>query len=130
MKMLPGIRRLFRLSAFRPDPEGDMEAELTFHFEKTEEELLREGYSPTEAREEAHRRFGDLRKYRRQLTLIDRKAAARSRRLGFLEAVTQDFAYVARGLKGGQDSLRPWSSLWPWGSGPTPPCSAWWTTFS
>ena len=61
MKILPGFDGFFRLSAFRPDPDGDLEAELSFHFRQTEEELMERGYSPTEAREEAHRRFGNVR---------------------------------------------------------------------
>ena len=81
MKILHGIRRFFTLSAFRPDPKGDLESELSFHFRQTEEELLAQGFSPAEAREEAHRRFGDLAHYRRELIRIDDRSAARSRRL-------------------------------------------------
>ena len=101
MKTLPGLRRFFRLGAFRPDPEGDLDEELAFHFQQTEEELLAQGFSPAEAREEARRRFGDLDRYRKELSRIDRRTAARSRRLAFLEAVAQDLAYVAPGHPAG-----------------------------
>jgi len=99
MNISPGFRRFFRLGAFRSDPDGDLEVELSFHFRQTEEELLARGFSPPEAREEAHRRFGNVSQYRRDLGRIDRRAAARSRRLAFLEAVSQDLAYVGRGLR-------------------------------
>ncbi len=99
MKILSGVRRFFRLSAFRPDPEGDLETELSFHFRKTEEELRAQGLTPTEAREEAQRRFGNVGHYRKELSRIDHRTAARSRRLAILETVTQDLAYLARGLR-------------------------------
>jgi predicted permease len=99
MKILSGVRRFFHLGAFRPDPEGDLETELSFHLRQTEEEFLAQGLSPAEARDEAHRRFGNVSHYRKELGRIDRRTAARSRRLAFLEIVTQDLAYLARGLK-------------------------------
>ena len=101
MKILSGVRRFFRLSAFRPDPEGDLETELSFHFRQTQEELLAQGLSPSDAREEAQRRFGNVSYYRKELTRIDHQTAARSSRLAFLEAVAQDLGYVARGLRRG-----------------------------
>ena len=101
MSPLPGFRRFFRLGAFRPDPEGDLEAELSFHFRETEEELMGQGLSPEEAREEARRRFGNLKRYRKELSRIDGRRAARARRMAVLEALTQDLAYVARGLTRG-----------------------------
>lgn len=98
-KSISGLRRFFRLSTFRPDPMGDLDAELAFHFAATEEELLAKGWSPTEAREEAHRRFGDLSRYRRELARIDRGTTARVRRAALVDAITQDFSHVVRGLK-------------------------------
>ncbi len=99
MSLLPGFRRLFRLSAFRPNADQDLDAELSFHFQETEDELMHLGLSPREAREEAHRRFGNLRQYRRRLSRIDRRMSAWSRYVALLEAVAQDLAYVGRGLR-------------------------------
>ena len=99
MKIFPGFRQFFHLSTFRPDPEGDLEEELSFHFRQTEEELIERGLSPAEAREESHRRFGNVREYRRKMGRIDRRTAARSRRIAFFESVLQDLAYVARGMR-------------------------------
>ena len=99
MKIPSGLRRFFRLSAFRPDPDGDLEAELSFHLKQTEEEFLAQGLSATEAREETRRRFGDLDQYRKELGRMGHRAAARSRWLGFLENLGQDLAYLLRGLR-------------------------------
>jgi len=99
MKGLHGLRRFFRIGAFRPDPETDLDHELQFHLRRTEEELLAKGFSPTEAREEARRRFGDLARYRKELSGIDHRAVANSRRRAFLEAVSQDLAYTFRGMR-------------------------------
>ena len=98
MKIPRGLRRFFRLGAFRPDPDGDLDAELAFHFKQTEEDLLKAGYSPAEAREEATRRFGDLDRYRREMHRIDRRSASRTRRLAFFESLAQDLRYVLRGV--------------------------------
>ncbi|MGD2122142.1 MAG: ABC transporter permease, partial [Gemmatimonadota bacterium] len=99
MNLFAGLKRFFHLGSFRPDPERDLDEELAFHLRETEEELLTLGYSSGEAREEAHRRFGNLRRYRRELARIDHSRAAKARRLAFLESIFQDLSYVVRGLK-------------------------------
>jgi predicted permease len=99
VKILSGFKRLFHLGTFRDDPAGDLDAELSFHFRQTEEELIGQGLNPTDAREEARRRFGNLNRYRRELARIDRQRAAKTRRLAFFESVFQDLAYLARGLR-------------------------------
>lgn len=99
MKIPSGLRRFFRIGAFRPDPEGDLEAELSFHLKQTEEEFLAQGFSATEAREEARRRFGNLDQYRKDLGKMSHRAARRSRWRGLLENLGQDLAYLFRGLR-------------------------------
>jgi len=99
MNLFAGLKRFFHLGFFRPDPEGDLDQELAFHLRQTEEELMGLGYTSSEAREEAHRRFGNLRRYRRELARIDHGRAAKARRLAFLESVSQDLSYVGRGLR-------------------------------
>jgi predicted permease len=99
MKIFPGLRRYFRLGAFESDPESDLDDELQFHLRLTEEELLAQGFAPSEAREEARRRFGDLDRYRKELTRIDRRRTTRSLRRARLEGVGQDLSYVFRGIR-------------------------------
>ncbi|MGW8267779.1 MAG: ABC transporter permease, partial [Longimicrobiales bacterium] len=99
MKIFPGLRRFFRLGAFRSSPEKDLDEELHFHLRRTEEELLARGLTSAEAREEALRRFGDLDRYRRELSRIDRRVAARSLHRARWEMIGQDLSYVLRGIR-------------------------------
>lgn len=99
MKIFPGLRRFFRLGAYASSPETDLDEELRFHLCRTEEELLAQGLTPTEAREEARRRFGDMDRYRKELTRIDRHVATRSVRRSRWEGVGQDLSYVFRGIR-------------------------------
>jgi len=105
MTPFPGLRRVFRIAGVRRDVKANLNEELDFHFQCTVEDLVARGMTPSAAREEAHRRFGDLRRYRRELESMGRKR------------LTMD-----RGRPGS-----PWlsRSRSPWGSAPMPPCSGW-----
>ncbi|MEQ9568685.1 MAG: ABC transporter permease, partial [Longimicrobiales bacterium] len=65
------------------DPDGridrDIDAELESHFKGTVDLLMRRGWSEADARAEAHRRFGDVDRYRHDLRRIDRRRARRHR---------------------------------------------------
>ena len=69
------LGRLLRIGSVRKD----LEEELAFHFAEAEAELVGQGLSVQQAREEAERRFGDVRRYRRELEGIDRRRAAQRR---------------------------------------------------
>jgi hypothetical protein len=57
----PGIRRLFRLAARRPNAaRDDADAEIRLHLQLRAAQLVDEGWSPDAARAEAERRFGPL----------------------------------------------------------------------
>jgi predicted permease len=73
MSRFDGVRRAFRLGSAR----GELREELAHHFESTVEELLAAGRSREEAEAEARRRFGDERRWRREIERQDRAAAAR-----------------------------------------------------
>jgi predicted permease len=72
---LDGIRRAFRLGSAR----GELREELAHHFESTVEELLAAGHSRAEAEAEARRRFGDERRWGREIEREDRSAESRRR---------------------------------------------------
>jgi putative ABC transport system permease protein len=76
-----GLRRVFCIGLAGGDADRDVERELAFHFEETVRSLVAAGRSEGEAREEAGRRFGDERAYRRELSRLargrDRRARAR-----------------------------------------------------
>jgi predicted permease len=73
MERFPGVRRVLRLGA----RSVELAEELAFHFDQTVEELVSKGVPRLQAEEEARRRFGDHRRWRRELLRIDRGAAIR-----------------------------------------------------
>lgn len=87
-------RRLFRLP--RPGSADDLDEEIRVHLELRAEELVRDGWSPEAAREEALRRFGPLDAARKDLA---RSGRARDRRLGwhaFVGGVAADLSLAWR----------------------------------
>ena len=60
MKKIPFWRRYARLLG--PDPTADVTDELRFHLEAKTEDLIRQGWSLNDARQEAERQFGDVRR--------------------------------------------------------------------
>ena len=89
------IRRVFRLGVSK----RELDDELAFHFEQTVEELIGKGMSPQQAQEEAHRRFGDERRYRRELERIGRRAATGRRWTERWELVTGSIRYALRRMR-------------------------------
>jgi predicted permease len=83
-----GIRRVLRIR----NVERDLDDELAFHFEQSVEELMRQGLSRQNAEAEAHRRFGNEQRYRRELARLDRRAESNRR----LALWGQDVRYAVR----------------------------------
>lgn len=92
-------RRVFSIFRARPDLEGELDAELAYHFEKTVEGLLEAGWSEAEARLEAGRRFGDRQRYRRDLERIGRSRLRRRRRIELFDTLRQSASLAVRGLR-------------------------------
>lgn len=92
--LFAGVRRRFHL----PDLERDLDDELAFHFERTVEELTAQGLSPSEARAEARRRFGDEGRYRRELERLDRRTTLLRRWKERLAALGWDLGDACRRL--------------------------------
>jgi len=99
MSTFEGLRRVFRIAGVRRDVKADLDEELDFHFQMTVDELVTQGMSPATARAEAHRRFGDVRRYRRELERTDRKRVNLARWAEFLFIVRQNIAYSLRGMR-------------------------------
>ncbi len=91
-----GVRRFFRLGGVR----AGVADELSDHFWRVEEELVRAGWSREEAAREASRRFGDVRKWRRRMESIDRATDRRRRAGGMRDALTGSVAQAFRALWG------------------------------
>ncbi len=96
----PGIRKFFRLGVRRRDIVArNVDEEIRAHIDMRTEQLVREGFPPDVARQEAERRFGPIENARRDL---QQHAHHRERTMQFrerLEALEQDLRYAARGLR-------------------------------
>lgn len=89
MSRFAGVRRWFHLDR---EVGEEVDDELAFHFARTVEELTTNGMSPEAARAEAHRRFGDLVAYRKELRSIDTSRRTEAQR-------TEYFAIWGRNLR-------------------------------
>jgi len=99
MSTIDGLRRVFRIASVRRDVKTDLEEELDFHFQMTLEELVAGGMSQSAARAEANRRFGDLKKYKKDLERTDRRRVTQARWAEALRIVRQDVGYALRGMR-------------------------------
>ncbi len=97
MRDFEGLRRVFRVGIGGGDAERDVERELAHHFESTLEELRASGLTETEARAEARRRFGEKRRYVRELRRMARGRERRGRLWGRLRTVGDVGGEVVRG---------------------------------
>src|SRR5215475_1300891 len=99
MPRASGIRRLLHITLNRAGIERAVDDELRFHFEMTMRELVKQGMTPDEARNETERRFGNLERTRQRLATIDRARSDRERRAAWWSAFAQDLRYALRGLR-------------------------------
>lgn len=95
---MAGWRRSFRLHLRGGTVERDVDEEIAFHVETKMEELIEQGMSPSAAREEALRCFGDLQGVRRSCLEIGRRRQRGRRRLEILSEMRQDAAFALRQL--------------------------------
>jgi predicted permease len=94
--MIPFWRRYARF--FGPDPAADVKDELRFHLEAKTDDLVRQGWDPKAAREEAERQFGDLRSVQRIGQRIGEKRERRRRFADYWSDLLQDVRYTFRTL--------------------------------
>ena len=78
---------------------GEVDDEIHFHLEMRTAQLIQQGLSPEAAREEATRRFGDMRLARHDLHRSARRRETRMLRRERLEAIWQDVTYALRQLR-------------------------------
>jgi len=96
MTTLPFWRRYARL--FGPDPAADVREEIGFHLEAKTEDLIRQGWTPEAARQEAERQFGDRRAVQRIGQRIGQKTERRRRLSDYGTDLLQDVRYTFRTL--------------------------------
>jgi predicted permease len=96
----PGIRKFFRLGVRRRDIVArNVDDEIRAHLDMRAEQLIRDGFAPDAAREEAIRRFGSMDDARRDLQQHAHQRERTMQIREWFEAFTQDIRYAARGLK-------------------------------
>src|SRR5689334_17496956 len=94
----PGIRRLLRLLTNRSMQEGADE-EIRFHLEQRTKQLIGQGMSPSDARAEAERLFGEMDDAQRLARASANRQARRLRWRDAIDVLRGDIRYAARGLR-------------------------------
>ena len=84
---------------FGPEPETDVDAELSFHVEMRARELIEQGVPPERARALALRRFGDYDSSRRVCVEISERRENRMARTEYMTELRQDVGYALRLLR-------------------------------
>jgi predicted permease len=95
----PRLGRVFHIDRFGRNLEGSLDEEVNFHLETRIAELVAEGRSPEEAREEALRRFGDLETVVQRCRRIDRGGLRRRLVRELFSDILQDVRFAFRGLR-------------------------------
>lgn len=99
MSLVPGWRRLLRLSLGKRSLERDVDNELAFHLAMREDELRRRGLAPDAARAAARERFGDAGRVRDECVRIDQRHYRATRMREWIESLVADGSYAVRALR-------------------------------
>ena len=94
MKLIPLWRRYARLLG--PDSRADVQDELRFHLEAKLDDLIKQGWPPEAARQEAERQLGDLRALQRIGESMGEKMERRKRFKDYWVDLLQDMRYNLR----------------------------------
>jgi predicted permease len=97
VKKIPFWRRYARLLG--PDPAADVNDELRFHLEAKAEDLIRQGWSLQDARQEAERQFGDVRGVQQIGERLGEKMERRRRFSDYRNGFGRDIRYTLRSLR-------------------------------
>ena len=96
----PRIGRARRYLRFwAPTVSEDVDTELQFHLDARADELITEGLSPSAAREQAVREFGDVGRIRQVVRAMDERHARRLRLHEWLMDTWSDVRYGIRSLR-------------------------------
>ncbi len=83
---------------WRARVEDEVDAELDFHVEMRARELVEQGMRPTEAREAAVRRFGDITRVNATCRAIGKRRDHEMRRTEYFSELTHDVTFACRQL--------------------------------
>ncbi|MBI3982435.1 MAG: ABC transporter permease [Gemmatimonadetes bacterium] len=89
----------FRMMRTTRQIAADVDEEIRVHLEMRIADLVRQGLSPAQAREEALRRFGDLARARAAMSAADRRHLRRTRYRDYRQEFVQDLWHAGRQLR-------------------------------
>lgn len=93
------LKRLFHMDRYGKNLEGSLDDEVNFHLETRIKQLVADGRSPEEAREEALRQFGDPQAVKQRCRRIDQVGARRRLLRDLFSDILQDVRFTLRGLR-------------------------------
>lgn len=93
------MRRLFHLGQWGPAVDEGVAWEIEHHLQERIDELVSEGLTAEDARQEALRAFGDMKRLRRELLDIGGRSERRRLMLRVLDDLAQDIRYGLRGVR-------------------------------
>jgi predicted permease len=93
------MRRVFRFPFNRGRLTRDVDDEIAFHLETRIDRLVESGLTPTDARREALRQFGNVATIRLGMLELSTQREAAARRASLLGDLQQDLAYGVRTLR-------------------------------
>ena len=105
------MRRAFRLGIGAGHVERAVDEELAFHIETRVQQLMAQGMSEENARDEARTQFGNLQSVRDSCVTLDKQRERKMSRADLLDQLGQDLRYAFRALaQGAGDEHRRRSS--------------------
>src|SRR6185436_8196958 len=100
MSRIPGLKRFFRLADARRRLDlTSIDDELSFHLDSRVDELIATGAHERDARAQAEREFGDLRRYHADCVAIDSRHNRELHMRELLESIWSDLKHAARSLR-------------------------------
>ena len=91
--------RIFQFRSAKRESMGEIDAEIGYHLDRTQRDLIDQGIPAGEAAERARRRFGDLDRHRRGLHAIDRGRARRERLVSVVGVMVDNLRLAIRGMR-------------------------------
>jgi predicted permease len=93
------MRRAFRLGLGDGHIAGEVDDELAFHVDMRTRKLIDTGMPAADARAEALRQFGELRRVRQSCITLDEERERTMKRIRYADELRQDISFAARALR-------------------------------
>ncbi len=94
-----GPRKLFRVAPTTKHLQHEIDDEMRFHLQARADDLIRQGYSASDAERISLHEFGDVSAARAELASIDRRRMSKVALREWLSSWLQDLRFATRGLR-------------------------------